>query len=95
MWFDPDFVDPPPTRLSVIDLTPLCRELLVECSQWGDENTPLSDYAIAMFRAPPVTRIALDVGYSSSSAFNTAFRDLIGQTPTQYRNSFVPTTAHD
>jgi AraC-like DNA-binding protein len=38
----------------------------------------------------PVTRIAIEVGYSSLSAFNTAFRDLIGQTPTEYRKSFVP-----
>lgn len=35
-----------------------------------------------------VTSIAMDVGYSSLSAFHAAFRDLIGQTPTEYRSSF-------
>lgn len=34
----------------------------------------------------PVTQIALDVGYSSSSAFNSAFLDFTGQTPTAFRN---------
>jgi AraC-like DNA-binding protein len=28
------------------------------------------------------------VGYSSLSAFNAAFRDLTGQTPTEYRRGF-------
>lgn len=37
-----------------------------------------------------VTQIAMDVGYGSISAFNTAFRDLIGQTPTDYRAGFTP-----
>lgn len=36
----------------------------------------------------PVTRIAFEVGYGSLSAFNAAFRDLTGMTPTQYRASF-------
>jgi AraC-like DNA-binding protein len=35
-----------------------------------------------------VTEVALSVGYSSLSAFNTAFRGLTGQTPTTYRRSF-------
>lgn len=33
-----------------------------------------------------ITQIALDVGYSSSSAFNSAFLDFTGQTPTAFRN---------
>ena len=33
-----------------------------------------------------ITQIAQDVGYSSSSAFNTAFLDFTGQTPTAFRN---------
>lgn len=37
-----------------------------------------------------VTQIAMDVGYGSASAFNAAFRDLIGQTPTEYRRGFTP-----
>jgi AraC-like DNA-binding protein len=36
----------------------------------------------------PVTRIAYAVGYTSLAAFNAAFRDLTGRTPTEYRDSF-------
>jgi len=35
----------------------------------------------------PVTGIAMSVGYTSLSAFNAAFRDLVGMTPTDYRRS--------
>ncbi|MEU4558641.1 AraC family transcriptional regulator [Actinoplanes sp. NPDC023936] len=38
----------------------------------------------------PVTRIAFAVGYTSLSAFNAAFRQLTGRTPTEYRASFRP-----
>jgi AraC-like DNA-binding protein len=38
----------------------------------------------------PVTKIAFTVGYTSLSAFNAAFRELTGRTPTQYRASFQP-----
>lgn len=38
----------------------------------------------------PVTRIAFMVGYTSLAAFNAAFRDLTGRTPTEYRASFRP-----
>jgi AraC-like DNA-binding protein len=37
-----------------------------------------------------VTSIAHEVGYTSLSAFNLAFRDLTGRTPTQYRATFRP-----
>jgi AraC-like DNA-binding protein len=36
----------------------------------------------------PVTRIAFTVGYGSLSAFNAAFRELTGRSPTEYRASF-------
>ncbi len=36
----------------------------------------------------PVTTIAFNVGYRSLSAFNAAFQDLIGKTPSQYRATF-------
>jgi transcriptional regulator GlxA family with amidase domain len=36
----------------------------------------------------PVTEIAFAVGYNSVSAFNAAFRDLIGSGPSDYRASF-------
>ncbi len=35
-----------------------------------------------------VTRIAMDVGYSSLSAFRSAFRDLTGHTASEYRSGF-------
>jgi AraC-like DNA-binding protein len=38
----------------------------------------------------PVTRIAHAVGYTSLSAFNAAFQELTGRTPTDYRASFRP-----
>lgn len=38
----------------------------------------------------PVTKIAYMVGYSSLSAFNAAFQELTGRTPTEYRASFRP-----
>jgi AraC-like DNA-binding protein len=38
----------------------------------------------------PVTTIAFGVGYTSLSAFNAAFLELTGRTPTQYRASFRP-----
>ncbi len=37
-----------------------------------------------------VTTIAHTVGYTSLSAFNAAFRDLTGRTPTEYRATFRP-----
>jgi transcriptional regulator GlxA family with amidase domain len=37
-----------------------------------------------------VTKIAFTVGYTSLSAFNAAFRELTGRTPTDYRASFRP-----
>jgi AraC-like DNA-binding protein len=40
--------------------------------------------------ADSVTTIAHTVGYTSLSAFNAAFRDLTGRTPTQYRATFRP-----
>jgi AraC-like DNA-binding protein len=36
----------------------------------------------------PITDVALQVGYTSISAFNAAFRDLMGQTPSEYRTMF-------
>ncbi len=37
-----------------------------------------------------ITKIAFMVGYTSLSAFNAAFRELTGRTPTEYRDSFRP-----
>ncbi len=38
----------------------------------------------------PATTIAFKVGYTSLSAFNAAFRELTGRTPTEYRASLRP-----
>jgi AraC-like DNA-binding protein len=38
----------------------------------------------------PITKIAFMVGYASLSAFNAAFQELTGRTPTEYRASFRP-----
>ena len=40
--------------------------------------------------ASSVSTIAHAVGYTSLSAFNLAFRDLTGRTPTDYRRTFSP-----
>lgn len=37
-----------------------------------------------------VAQIAFQVGYGSLSAFNAAFRDLVGVTPSEYRATFGP-----
>lgn len=36
-----------------------------------------------------VTEISFSVGYASLSAFNAAFRDLVGMSPTEYRHTVV------
>ncbi|HEU4600774.1 MAG TPA: helix-turn-helix domain-containing protein [Steroidobacteraceae bacterium] len=41
-------------------------------------------------RSLPVLTIALDVGYSSITPFNRAFKEMIGMTPTQYRERSTP-----
>lgn len=45
---------------------------------------------LATDEQPSVAAVAMRVGYSSLSAFNAAFRDLVGQTPSQYRATFRP-----
>lgn len=37
-----------------------------------------------------ITQVALDVGYNSSSAFNSAFLNFIGQTPSAFRAGLTP-----
>jgi AraC-like DNA-binding protein len=43
-------------------------------------------------RALPILTIALDVGYSSITPFNRAFKEMLGMTPTQYRDAENPPT---
>lgn len=174
--FATNFMAPPVQTLSVFDVSPLARELIFACREWGPENGSLTPYSkrifetlavvvsdlaqnpspcvlpvpnsaavtralalteelssgtprfeevarstgqssralarrfaeemgmtwsealrrIRMIRAveelaqseSSVTEIAMGVGYNSLSAFNTAFRDLMGMSPTQYRATF-------
>jgi AraC-like DNA-binding protein len=41
-------------------------------------------------RTLPILTIAIDVGYSSITPFNRAFKDLVGMTPTAYREARDP-----
>jgi AraC family transcriptional regulator len=45
--------------------------------------------ALLAERKLSVTEIALDVGFSETSSFTTAFRKLTGETPTDYRRSLA------
>lgn len=173
--FDPDFVPAPAASLSVFEMSPLARELVLTCRAYGPKNQ-LDSYGTQVFQllaatcwqlakspslavlpvgkseqvrkalevtetllagtpnfediarevatsprtlarrfsdelgmtwrqslrrlrmnhaiealADPqrqITEIAFSVGYNSLSAFNTAFRDFTGMTPTEFRASF-------
>lgn len=47
--FSPAFMEPPQQVLSVFDMTPLARELVRECRDWGPDDGPLSPYATRIF----------------------------------------------
>lgn len=49
--FETKFMPPPPSVLSVFDMTTLARELVLHCSQWSDPNMPLDAYARQIFTA--------------------------------------------
>jgi len=174
--FDPGFVARPKAPLSVFEMTPLARELIFACRDWGPDAGPLTGYARGIFKTlasvvwklaqnpspaamptaksdllaralkmterrldaspsfqeiaaavavtprslarrfadelgmtwrqtlrqmrmiraiealagsdAPITEVALNVGYTSLSAFNAAFREFTGETPSAYRASF-------
>lgn len=174
--FAPGFTGPTPAPLTVFDMTPLARALILETRDWGQDTGPLSPLAIQIFRtlaavtwelcrtpspaampapqnpvliralalteaaldAPPdfqtlartvgqsprslarhfaadlgltwrhclrqmrmiraiellaasdqpIIDVAYAVGYRALSAFNAAFRQFTGQTPSAYRESF-------
>lgn len=48
--FSADFVPLPDQDLSVFDVSPLARELILECGQWGPADGPLSGYASGLFQ---------------------------------------------
>jgi AraC-like DNA-binding protein len=43
--FSTNFMPTPASVLSVFDVSPLARELIVECQDWGPESGPLTPYA--------------------------------------------------
>ncbi len=174
--FAPGFTGPAPAPLTVFDMTPLARALILETRDWGQDAGPLTPLASQIFRtlaavtwelckspspaampAPqnpvliralalteadlakppdfkslarevgqsprslarafaddlgltwrqclrqmrmiraiellaasdgPIIEVAYGVGYNALSAFNAAFREFTGQTPTCYRASF-------
>lgn len=47
--FSPQFLKPPKHVLTVFEMSPLARELVRECRDWGPENGPLSPYAKRIF----------------------------------------------
>ena len=49
--FDVGFVPPPPSPLTVFDLSHLGRALVSDCVDWPDAAEPLSSYARSMFGA--------------------------------------------
>ena len=48
--FDPGFVPTPRAQLSVFEMTPLAREMVLACRDWGPDSGPLTDYSGGIFR---------------------------------------------
>lgn len=44
----------------------------------------LLEAVVRLGKGEPVTRVAMELGYSSSSAFATAFKQVLGQVPSRY-----------
>jgi len=74
------------------------RELINQCLGFKNFSSFLNSYRIpaaclqfaniANIRKPILT-IALELGYGSIGPFNRAFKDITGQTPSQYRQSAI------
>lgn len=58
--FPSHVIDTPSDVLSVFDMTPLARELVMECRNWGQEAHPLAPYAQGIFKtlASVVSKLA-------------------------------------
>lgn len=69
------------------------RRIINKSMQYKNFNQFLNRYRIEAAceliksTSHPVSRIAMDVGYSSLSAFNRAFKERLNQTPSEYRRS--------
>lgn len=59
--FSTDFMEAPERVLTVFDMSPLARELVRECRNWGADSGPLSPFARRLFEtlADLVHRLAL------------------------------------
>lgn len=47
--FDPAFIAPPAATLTVVNMSPLARELVLACSAWNDPNQALDAYGHQLF----------------------------------------------
>lgn len=58
--FDTAFIPPPAAALTVVNMSPLARELILHCSTWKDPEEPLDSYARQLFLtlAAVVARLA-------------------------------------
>lgn len=59
------------------------EETGVSFAQWRQQVCLLAAIE-RLSRGQAVTRVALDLGYASASAFSSAFRSVLGATPSQY-----------
>lgn len=53
--FSASFAPMPPTALAVFEMTPLAREIILECGRQAEAGEPLSDYRRSLFRALQMT----------------------------------------
>lgn len=63
--FSPTFMERPPQALTVFDMTPLARELVKECRDWGAEDAPHSPMAERLFGT--LAAIVLQLAQSPST----------------------------
>ncbi|MCW3482086.1 helix-turn-helix domain-containing protein [Neisseriaceae bacterium JH1-16] len=59
------------------------QQLGTSFAVWRQQASLLAALA-RLGQGEPVTRVALDLGYSSPSAFSAAFRRVLGTTPSQF-----------
>lgn len=62
--FAPGFMPAPENHVTVFDMTPLARELIAECRDWGADSGPLSPYAEHLFKT--LALLALQLSQSPS-----------------------------
>ncbi|MBL4645221.1 MAG: helix-turn-helix domain-containing protein [Rhizobiales bacterium] len=62
--FAPKFMATPSQTLSVFDVSPLARELILECRNWGPESVSLTPYAKRIFET--LASVALNLAQNPS-----------------------------